>query len=126
VIGSATAHALCLECILSPLRTRRTREEGEEEEEESDEKEKERAKEGKGKWKKEHGSGHTCKAPLISLPTLLYPPSPHPHFHSFEKQTLTKLTQKFCQREKKEKGLALKKKQSRQKGGNFFSFKPLK
>jgi hypothetical protein len=43
---------------------------------EGDEKEKERAK---GKWKKEHGSGHTCKAPLKSLPTLLYPaPDPSP------------------------------------------------
>jgi len=61
-----------LECILSPLRTRRTREEGEEEEEESDEKEKERAK---GKWKKEHGSGHTCKA-LPPYSTLLSPPTP--------------------------------------------------
>jgi hypothetical protein len=64
---------------------------------------------------------------MLSLPISFFfplvPPPPHtPHFHSFEKQTQTKLTHKFCQREKQKKELALyifKKNQNRRKGGNF-------
>jgi hypothetical protein len=123
VIGSATARARCAwNGILSPLRTRRTREEGEEEEEESDEKEKERAK---GKWKKEHGSGHTCKA-LPPYSTLLSPPHPP------QKNLCTYYCDHICKNiiytleKKREKGLALKKTKVGKEEGIFFSFTPLK